>query len=236
MSDEPKSPGSPEPLPFLLNFAEQLPPPHLRLWVHNAPHEAGTAIQTFSSIVASTGLAFTFPLGADYKEPAEDHAIYAWIGRIAAKWARFEHELDKLIWDLSGMEEGVGACVTGPIMGYSSKLLVLVALLKHLAIDEGLIERTMKLFQAAETHAEERNRCVHDAWFEESQSKTLHQHKSVTRKDVKKKANETLTFGMQPKSEADLEKTISSISGLLERLSNLHTDISSARSASPSKP
>ncbi len=134
------------------------------------------------------------------------------------------------------MPEGIGACVTGPIMGYSNKLLVLIALLKHLAIKEGKIKRTMQLSQDADTQAEERNRCVHDAWFHETGSKTLHQHKSVTRKDVKKSASDKLTFGLTAKAETDLAKTVAAISDLTERLSQIHADIAAEPRTSHGKP
>jgi len=49
------------------------------------------------------------PPPPDYKEPASDHPIYNWIGRIAAKLASFEHKLDKLIWDVAGVSDDVGA-------------------------------------------------------------------------------------------------------------------------------
>jgi hypothetical protein len=225
MSDDPKDEKTEAaPLPFVQSVDS---PTIVSLCGHIQLH---TSAMGFSSFV------FVPPPTPNFQDPPDDHPIYNWIGRIAAKWARFEHDLDKLIWSLTAMPEGIGACVTGPLLGYTNKFLVLVALLKHLNVVENLIRRTMNLFQDAETRVEERNRCIHDAWFHDTGSKTLHQHKSVTRKDVRKKSNEKLTFGLQSKTEADLAETIKAIGELIERLSILHKEISAAQHASPGKP
>lgn len=209
--DEPKTPDFPPPL------QNPLPNPMpVYLWAHTH--------------ISSSGAFFVpIPISPDYQEPPQDHPIYNWVGRIAAKLANLEHDLDKLIWKVSGVSEDVGACITGPLLGYSSKFLVLIALLKQLNFKEGIIKRAMQLNQDADTQAEERNRCIHDVWLLETSSKTLHQRKSVTRKDVKKGPKEKLTFGITPKSEKELEDTLKAISNLIERLSNLHADIVAER-------
>lgn len=56
-------------------------------------------------------------------------AHYAAVGRVAATWASFEHEIQNQIWIIAGVSNSVGACMTAQI-GNSGRLLdCLIALL-----------------------------------------------------------------------------------------------------------
>ena len=57
-----------------------------------------------------------------------EHAFYALIGRVIAEWARFEHILDTLIWDLSAVEAVKGSCITGRLAGAGQRCHTIKAL------------------------------------------------------------------------------------------------------------
>ena len=48
-------------------------------------------------------------LGLILRRPLPDnHPAYSLIGRVAAEWARLEHILDTIIWELAGLEPAFG--------------------------------------------------------------------------------------------------------------------------------
>src|SRR5262245_2676728 len=67
---------------------------------------------TFTSIVSSTATATVSfagtPSVVGYLQqytpvkPPDNHAIYAFVGRIASDWAHVEHLFDEIIWHLLG--------------------------------------------------------------------------------------------------------------------------------------
>jgi hypothetical protein len=186
----------------------------------------------------ATGAAFFVPVPPpppDYKEPAADHPIYNLIGRNAAKMSRFEHEQDKIIWRLAGVSDEIGSCLTSAVIGYGNRFHIIVGLMKTLGVKDGLIERMEKLGFVVSDAAEERNRYIHDAWFEESSSKTLHQHRAVSRKEIKKKKGQKMEVGLRPSSTDKLESTINDIDGHIKRLTALRDEILDELHASPDK-
>lgn len=86
------------------------------------------------------------------------------VGRVASAWAFLEFEIDQFIWELAGVEERAGACITTQLTGISARLRSAIALL-HL---RGAEEATVKSFKSFEGRIQEvlsaRNRAVHDGW------------------------------------------------------------------------
>ena len=52
-----------------------------------------------------------------HRIPAADHPVYNWIGRIAAGSSHLDNALDLMIWDLLGVSQAKGACVTAQMLG-----------------------------------------------------------------------------------------------------------------------
>jgi hypothetical protein len=95
-----------------------------------------------------------------------DHPYYALIGRVASEWTHFEHILDEIIWDIAEIPENIALCITGQIMGATPRFKMIEALGKHLKLPEELLREAKKLKGAQYEIAEQRNRIVHDPWFE----------------------------------------------------------------------
>jgi hypothetical protein len=132
-----------------------------------------------------------------------DHSAYALIGRVAAEWARLEHILDAIIWDIVGIRFETGSCITGQMIGHRPRFNAISAL----GTLRGL---NAKILSDIETHqgktselAKKRNRIVHDAWFIESGTGQIGQFRSVLPKAD--------TFGIEdidPEKVGDIIKKI----------------------------
>ena len=119
--------------------------------------------------------------------PAQ-HPRYALIGRVVAEFAQLEHALDRIIWDIVGINQSTASCFTGQIGQHASKFRTITALLKeqnllgHLPKDYE--KKTLIPLQGRVTFAsEERNRIVHDAWFGFPRTRNARQFRSVTSKN-----------------------------------------------------
>jgi hypothetical protein len=64
--------------------------------------------------------------------PAATHEAtlphYAAVGRVAARWAVLEHEIQEVIWDLAGLDDLTGTCITSQIGGSGRLMDALLAL------------------------------------------------------------------------------------------------------------
>jgi hypothetical protein len=90
---------------------------------------------------------------------------YAAVGRVAASWAEFEHQIQILIWNLAGLDDSIGACITSQV-GNSSRLLDCMLAILRL---RGKTDKDLKPLQAFCGQVAEkqrrRNRIIHDPWF-----------------------------------------------------------------------
>ncbi len=76
---------------------------------------------------------------------------YKAIGRVAAWWSRFEADVATMLWRLTGLESGLGACLTAQIPNVSRLLDGLVALVAYRGGSKELLTRLNKF--KAKTHA-----------------------------------------------------------------------------------
>ena len=74
-----------------------------------------------------------FPAELRIHTPLPDnHPAYALIGRAASEWARIEHILDMIIWELAGLDQMTGSCMTTPQFGYRARLNIIMALVTRI--------------------------------------------------------------------------------------------------------
>ena len=64
-----------------------------------------------------------------FNKPPDDHPIYALVGRVAAEWSELEHQLDEIIWRLSGTSSSQAARLTSQMMGHFPRFNTILALL-----------------------------------------------------------------------------------------------------------
>lgn len=104
------------------------------------------------------------------------------VGHIAALWAKFEYELNLMIWHLGNVDIEVGACLTAQVLSPSNRMNALIALVRLRGGNQDLLSAFNKFYADADALARRRNRVVHDPWilaqgqmhrFEVSAYKTL---------------------------------------------------------------
>jgi hypothetical protein len=164
-----------------------------------------------------------------FNKPPEDHPLYAAVGRVAAEWAELEHNLDHIIWRLSGTSPHLASCITSQMIGHFPRFNAIKALVTaHPQLDHsGLLKLIEKESGKVSELAESRARRVHDAWFVEQGTGEPHQFKSMPRKKH--------VFGFHPEAMSDMEKLIAQIAQRIEAIFKLHEKILVALAPSADK-
>ena len=104
----------------------------------------------------------------------ENHPFYEKIGRVAASWARLEHTLDLMIWELAKGEQPAISCITSQIMGSSGRFRAIKALCELRHVSTAVATEINNLDRPIFQTSLKRNRLVHDAWYmEQSDEKWL---------------------------------------------------------------
>jgi hypothetical protein len=93
--------------------------------------------------------------------------FYELIGRATSAWARLEHTLDLIIWDLVGAPSETIACITAQIIGATNRHKTIEALLKQRKSPQlgKLVEKVDALKKRTYGPNEDRNRIIHDPWY-----------------------------------------------------------------------
>jgi hypothetical protein len=147
----------------------------------------------------------------------ETNAHYAAVGRVAATWASFEHELQSQIWDLAAIPNPVGACVTSQI-GNSARLVdCLIALLALHGVHKDDLKPMREFSEKVGRKQRTRNRIVHDAWYlhfadDETPPKAYRLEISAVKEPI---------FGPIPHATEDVDKFVNEIILLKHRLRRL---------------
>src|SRR5436305_14777871 len=79
-----------------------------------------------------------------FRKPPKTHPLYAAVGRVAAEWAELEHNLDQIIWRLSGTTAPLAACITSQMIGHFPRFNAIVALVRSRRGDNKLIQSIEK--------------------------------------------------------------------------------------------
>lgn len=173
------------------------------------PPKATTLSASAISISMFSGRA-----SATLQSPLPDqHPFYEKIGRVSALWARLEHQLDQMIWDLAKGERAALSCITGQIMGSSGRFRAIKALCELRQIPKELADNIKSMDHPILQTSLKRNRIVHDAWYHEvtdNQPTTQGQFRSQTYKDH--------DFGYEPISEEEIIDLLKRINAHLEVL------------------
>jgi hypothetical protein len=149
-----------------------------------------------------------------------DHPIYATVGLITAESAQLEHILDLIIWELAGVTQPIGSCITGQMMGHAPRFNVIQALGRLRGLDAQLLKSIQSLSNQLFEVAGERNRIVHDAWYIEHTSGQIGQFKSISHKKN--------DFGFVDIDVAAINATLSKMQDKLAKVQELRADIITA--------
>ena len=110
-------------------------------------------------------------------DPSAEKAaeLYRAVGIIASLWSTLERSVDSACWQLAGIAEDPGACLTSQLPSARSKLLALEALVRLRGGSENLLKR-LRMFRdkRCQPAADKRNRAVHDPiWIEGPETVTV---------------------------------------------------------------
>jgi hypothetical protein len=152
------------------------------------------------------------------------HAHYAAIGRVIDAWGDPEFEIDRVVWELIGVPQPFGACVTSQILSVHSKLRAVRALL-HLWGDDSLADEVGRFANNIYELSEIRNRLVHDKRF------VLYPTNDVIRFEVT--APKKLTFEAKIEFRAYLDETTRRIKDKVIAFDDIRDKIRDMRAASP---
>ena len=147
--------------------------------------QSAMAQQVITGSAASTApMATQAALGRlDVALPA-DHPAYASIGRVTAEWARLEHLLDAIIWEMAGVRHETGPCITGQMVGHAPRFNAIGALGLLCGLNASLLKEIEKTNHSLYELAKERNRVVHDAWYIDPATGQISQFRSVLPKKI----------------------------------------------------
>lgn len=160
-----------------------------------------------------------------HRRPPDDHPMYTAIGRVASEWAHLEHILDMVIWELAGLPQAQGSCITAQLNGHAPRFRAILALGKLKGLKQETIEAFEDLLNKTYGIAEKRARIVHDPWYQETGSGQTGQFKSFTFKDAR--------YGIHDVDETEIVKTLSSIRSRIATASKLRAVVLAELAPSP---
>jgi hypothetical protein len=153
---------------------------------------------------------------------------YQLLGKISATWAVFELNTDKLIWEIAGIPQTVGACFTAQLIGPAKRFDVLICLVRLFNGSDVLLDEIKSLQGRASQIGEERNRRLHDAWFVNHVTGVAARFQITAKKELK--------FGLVEETTTLLEALISKIDKLSYEVHDLGKKIKAEIGASLGKP
>ena len=117
-----------------------------------------------------------------YDDISMEHA--AAIGRVVITWADFELSIDLSIWELMGVDQQIGACVTSQFSSMFHRMNALISLCDEVGVTDELCKQLSKLAGSLSGLSEYRNRVVHDARFAGTISKRISRFQSTAKKKL----------------------------------------------------
>jgi hypothetical protein len=93
----------------------------------------------------------------------ENH--YAAVGKVASNWAAFEHRIQWAIWNIAGLDNLTGTCITTQIGNSARMIDAIIALLRLKGAAEEAITPLNKFAEKVGKKQRQRNRIVHDPWL-----------------------------------------------------------------------
>jgi hypothetical protein len=212
----------------------------------------GYILPVSNATVSSTGTAMTLYLEEAAKQALgirppviwrqagrarDDHQIYSFVGRVASEWAHLEHTLDLIIWELAGIDQQDGACITAQMMGAIPRYRTILTQLRHkVRVNSDLDKFLSKINKLqGDTHdpQEERNRIVHDPWYVtfEWGANLTGRFGPETPAQFKSMPHKSPRFGIVDADMEKIEKTLEQIKQLASRADAIRQEISAALEA-----
>jgi hypothetical protein len=173
-------------------------------------------LKAAASAFVSTGV--TIEMTVHRRLPA-DHPIHALVGRVASEWAHVEHLLDLIIWQLAKVEEPIGACLTGQMLGSFARITAIQALCINRKLGPEIIKKVQELSKKMKGSQDRRNRILHDAWYV-GDTTGLEQYRSMARDEFES--------GFKPIDEDYLKQTLEKISRRVADIHDLRNAITAA--------
>lgn len=173
--------------------------------------------------VALTGQSLTVAQGrvnaTSFVPLPDKHQCYRLIGLITSECARIEHFLDAAIFEFAGLQSNArtGACITGQMVGMYPRYQALHQLAAEHGAPKPIQTEIKHLERLSAGVAKLRNRAVHDAWMQDTNSKKPHQFRTKAKKDT--------SYGPQPVTVAQLKKDLAEVRVHLERVMKFRSDV-----------
>jgi hypothetical protein len=146
------------------------------------------------------------------------HPFYEIVDRVSSEWAHLEHALDMIIWELAGIDQKLGSCVTGQLGGHWPRINAITALASAKGVHRTLI-RELELFGNGMSElAKKRNRFVQAAWYSDGVGKAGR----IAGFPAREKQ-----FGPKDFGEADARDLISRIDAQIIELWQVHSRLRS---------
>jgi len=124
---------------------------------------------------------------------------FAAAGRLVETWAQLEFRIDQAIWELAGVEQMFGACITAQLIGVNGRLRALRALVRLRGGSDALIRELGTFAGSLSRLQHERHRVAHDP-------RMIHKETGAMER-LEITADNSLTFGFQPESPDTLLAT-----------------------------
>lgn len=154
----------------------------------------------------------------------DEHPYFAKIGRVIARMAQFDHVIDIIIWDLTGLDSENASAITSP---YQTQKQRFAGLRSHLEARGLLIafETAVQALQdKARAAARRRNRITHDPWY-------INMSGDAARLQSQSRH---LDFGFNDVSENEFEQILVEVDDLIEQATMLRLAIIDYRSTNQS--
>jgi hypothetical protein len=187
-------------------------------------------IEDFVEFIATRGQPPALINAAVFGEAPPSHdsiknfeEAYALVGRITSLWSFLEFVIDKCIWEIAGLDEKTGACITAQIQSAQIKLQALVSLV-NLEFGAGnLLTFIRKLVDKMPKAVEKRNRAVHSPLVEDSAG-------DIGRINIT--ARHRLSYGITPFTKTDFVLIVREIEELIKDAQLIEPMVEESRTAS----
>jgi hypothetical protein len=147
--------------------------------------------------------------------PLDQHeAHFAAVGRLVDTWAHLEFNIDQAIWELAGVDQAFGACITAQLIGVNGRLRALRALLKARGASDKSIGSIGKFAGSLSALQQKRHRAAHDPRMVHLETEFL-ERLEVT-------ADNSLVFGFQPEDAKTLSATRDEIENKMNQFRELY--------------
>jgi hypothetical protein len=168
----------------------------------------------------ATGHSVELPTAAGVVfQPIPDvDATLALVGRVAVVAAYVEGLLDRMIWNLLGVDHRLGSLQTNTLVGADQRLLRCLKLGRARPLADEVITRLEAAQVAAADLSEARARILHDPWFVDVASGRTAQFRAAPRKTP-------TVFGFVEVSPAEVEEVIERQRVLWAEVAALHDAI-----------